>query len=191
MPQVQWSSVDGGVDMAIVARMGRGDGHGDVTWRGLPCWGGVGGVLRAVSTWQAAVAGSWHGGMAGRQGLVQRGRATWLGLGMPCWVGVTFVGGWWGAARRGGRVLRIILGWHGGGLAVEVLRAVLGWRSRLAVAGCWGRGEWLAHEGAAMACNTQGWQWWRVASHVGMACWGRNGGGSRAPGGGNGLQRSG
>ncbi|KAH9014997.1 hypothetical protein EDB84DRAFT_1443609 [Lactarius hengduanensis] len=193
---------------------GRGDGYeaGVVTWRGLPCWGG--GVLRATLGRRggSAVTGSWRGG-AWRVGMVLRNVAGRRGGVLACRESadggvlrseLSGVAGQGGVVRRrgavwrvgGGKALRAVLGRHGDGLAVEVLRAVLRRRGGLAVARCWaetngggerarGGGNGLQRPGVA------GWRWWRAASHVGAACSGGDEWRWRAcTRGDNGLQRS-
>ncbi|KAH9030716.1 hypothetical protein EDB84DRAFT_1439054 [Lactarius hengduanensis] len=181
---------------------GRGDGYeaGVVTWRGLPCWGG--GVLRATLGRRggSAVTGSWRGG---RRGGVLACRESADGGVLRS--ELSGVAGQGGVVRRrgavwrvgGGKALRAVLGRHGDGLAVEVLRAVLRRRGGLAVARCWaetngggerarGGGNGLQRPGVA------GWRWWRAASHVGAACSGGDKWRWRAcTRGDNGLQRSG
>ncbi|KAH9014046.1 hypothetical protein EDB85DRAFT_2215260 [Lactarius pseudohatsudake] len=135
-----------------------------------------GGVLACRESADGGVLRSELSGMAGQGGVVRRRGAVWR--------------------VSGGKVLRAVLGRHGDGLAVEVLRAVLRRRGGLAVARCWaemngggerarGGGNGLQRPGVA------GWRWWRAASHVGVACSGRDEWRWRAcMRGDNGLQRS-
>ncbi|KAH8990949.1 hypothetical protein EDB83DRAFT_2325458 [Lactarius deliciosus] len=115
-----------------------------------PCWGSV--EVRGVACRIGDMAGRW-----------------WRGLGVTGGMGVS-----------DGGALCAVLGQRGGGLAIEVLRAMLGRHSGLAVAGCWGRDR--SGSCARMACNVQG-----LARRVGVARWvgsggisGHDGGGSRA-----------
>ncbi|KAH9162488.1 hypothetical protein EDB89DRAFT_1913217 [Lactarius sanguifluus] len=148
-------------------------------------------MLRAVLGWRG---GWWRLGLVCRVeaawwGLARRVEVTWRGLGM-CWVRVVLglachvEVAWWvggvlvchvGSARwvgSGGA------GWRGFTFS-RVLRAVLGWQGGLAVAECRGRmevarvHEWPATSKVLRAVlGGAGWRWWRVASHVRVACWG-------------------
>ncbi|KAH8987343.1 hypothetical protein EDB86DRAFT_2832312 [Lactarius hatsudake] len=90
------------------------------------------------------------------------------GLGVPCWVGVPVRACQGGVGVRGGGALPAVLGRRGGGLAVEVLRVVLGRRGGLAVVG-W---KWLACT-KSLQCPVScapcwggevGWRWWGVGA---------------------------
>ncbi|KAH8980445.1 hypothetical protein EDB86DRAFT_2835336 [Lactarius hatsudake] len=121
-------------------------------WLG-PC---VSGVLRVVLRRRGGSAGSWRavlGRRAGWQGVACRVGAAWWWVGsggLACRVGaVRWVGG------GGMEVARL----HEKPAMSSVLRAVLGWRSGLVVAGCWGRmevarmREWPATSVQGFACR--------------------------------------
>jgi hypothetical protein len=120
-----------------------------------------------VVTWQGRVVAAWRLSGVLHAALGRRGGRRWRGLGVAVSRRVTRAvsgrrGCWWwlsrpcrvegawrvGVLRDVAGSWRAVLGRRGRGWAVEVLRAVLGRRGGLAVAGCWGRGEW--------ACNVEG-----------------------------------
>ncbi|KAH9004869.1 hypothetical protein EDB86DRAFT_2825269 [Lactarius hatsudake] len=113
------------------------------------------------------VAGALHAMLKGHGGVGVGG-----GWGLACCVeGVWLVSSVGGVEVSSGRALHAVLGWHSGGLAVEVLCAVLGWHGGLAVVGCWGRdGSGLC---AQMACNVQAKG---LPCHVGAVRWVGGGG---------------
>ncbi|KAH9174103.1 hypothetical protein EDB89DRAFT_2152044 [Lactarius sanguifluus] len=186
-------------------------GAGVVTWQGLPCCGGVTGrrgVARRVgATWRVGGDGvlAWRG-VAGRRwrgvGVAVSRRVT--GCCAPCRGGVG-VGGCWGVACRVEGALRVAgrctpcwgggVGWrgvgagtNGGGMTCNVqgLACHVGVARRVGGGGVLGRGQdggglrargggnGLQRSGSCVPCwgGLAGWRWWRVASHVGAACWG-------------------
>ncbi|KAH9025744.1 hypothetical protein EDB85DRAFT_1893734 [Lactarius pseudohatsudake] len=103
-------------------------------WRGLGMAVSRRVACRVGVAWGSVMAGALRAALKGRGGSVGSCTLRWgdvVGCCAPCRGGV---------GVSGGGALRAMLGWRGGGLAVEVLRAVLGQRRGvLAVAGCWGR----------------------------------------------------
>ncbi|KAH9026934.1 hypothetical protein EDB83DRAFT_2319708 [Lactarius deliciosus] len=179
-------------------------------------------MVVVTAVWQVGIAGSWctmlgwcgvgsAGGGVVHTMLAWHGVGQWAGLRGNVWrvggggVLVCCVGSAWHMTSRWWQDVVYLVGACGGGLAVEVLRAVLGWHSgfgdgqvlqamsgRHVGAGMSGGDE--RAQGETMACNIQTTssilRSHGVASHAGWCVEaGTSGGGSCACG--NSLRRSG